>query len=352
MNYFKSYKRKKKIPIFSKILVCAIIFYIVYEIIDISNNKLKGENLEKSMSIENIIEQESKIIVGISKEYQNFDGSSKIWGSGIIVSKYGYILTNEHISGAMGNFCDIIVDYNKKYKANVVWSNSELDLAILKVECNFEQCAVFGDSAQLMIGQNVYTIGNPINMSFQKSVGSGIVSGLNRNLEFEESGKKFYLNNLIQTDAMINPGNSGGALINEKGEVIGITTIKISSADFMGFAVPINIVKPVIEKIEKEGSFKEATLKIWCYDKYSINEIEKTVDIKEGILVAQIEANSNAEKSGLKVGDIIISIDAKTINSIEELKSYIYERYPNDNIILKIKRNNNIFLVNIKLEEK
>ena len=198
----------------------------------------------------------------------------------------------------------------------------------------------------------VNTIGNPINMSFQKSVGSGIVSGLNRNLEFEESGKKFYLNNLIQTDAMINPGNSGGALINEKGEVIGITTIKISSADLMGFAVPINIVKPVIEKIEKEGSFKEATLKIWCYDKYSINEIEKTVDIKEGVLVAQIEANSNAEKSGLKVGDIIISIDAKTINSIEELKSYIYERYPNDNIILKIKRNNNIFLVNIKLEEK
>lgn len=352
MNYLKSYKKKKRIPTISKILICAICFYIVYEIIDISNGKLKGDDLTNDIPIETIIENESKVIVGISREYETIEGSSKIWGSGIIVSKSGYVLTNEHISGSLGNLCDVIVDYNKNYKASVVWSNSELDLAILKVDCNFENCAILGDSTQLKIGQQVYTIGNPINMSFQKSVGSGVISGLNRNLEFEENGKKFYLNNLIQTDATINPGNSGGALINEKGELIGITTIKISSADLMGFAVPVNIVKPVIEKFEKEGNFKEATLKIWCYDKYSINEIDNGVDIYEGVFVAQIEANSNVEKSGLKVGDVIISIDAKDINSIEELKLYIYERYPNDNIILKVKRDNSTFLINTKLEEK
>lgn len=350
MNYFRSYKKKKKKSGFFKVLVCLIIVYVIYEILNI--NAIKGDDLNENMKIETIIENASNNIVGISKEYESAEGTKSIWGSGVVVSKNGYILTNEHISGSIGDIVYVVTDYNKSSKASVVWSNSELDLAIVKADCNFENCAVLGDSSQLKIAQTVYTIGNPISMSFQKSVSSGIISGLNRNLEFEENGKKFYLNNLIQTDAVINPGNSGGALINEKGELIGINTIKISSAELMGFAVPINIVKSVIERFEKEGLFKEATLNIWCYDKYSINEVNASVNVSEGVYVAQIQSNSNAEKAGLKVGDIILSIDTNQINNIVELKSYLYTKNPSDNVILNVKRDKSTFLINTKLEEK
>ena len=250
MNYLKGYKKSRKIPKFSKILLCVIFLYIVYEIIDINSNKIKSDDLNKNMNAQTIIENACNTIVGISREYGTIEGNNKIWGSGIIVSNNGYVLTNEHISGALGSFCYVIVDYNKNYKASVVWSNAELDLAILKVNCNFENHAILGDSSKLKIGQQVYSIGNPISMSFQKSVGSGIVSGLNRNLEFEENGKKFYINNLIQTDAVINPGNSGGALINEQGELIGINTMKFLGNGIVGigFAIPVSSATEIINQ--------------------------------------------------------------------------------------------------------
>lgn len=350
MNYFKNYKKKKKKSILFKILICVIIVYFIYEIFNI--DWIKGDDLNENVSIETIIEHSSSNIVGISKEYQSSEGTKSTWGSGIIISKNGYILTNEHLCGMAGDFVSVVIDYNKSLRANVIWSNSDLDLAIIKVDCKFNNCAILGDSSSIKIGQQVYTIGNPISMSFNKSVSNGIISGLNRNLEFEENGRKFYLNNLIQTDAVINLGNSGGALINEKGEVIGINTIKISSAELMGFAVPINIVKPIIYRLEKDGMFKEITLNIWCYDKYSINEVNLPVNLDEGIYIAQVNANSNAEKAGLKVGDIILTIDGNQINSVADFKAYIYSKNSNDNIILKIKRDKSTFFININLEEK
>ncbi|MBP3502166.1 MAG: serine protease [Clostridia bacterium] len=352
MEYFKSYKRRKKIKLSNFTFVIVIIIFVFF-IISILSNKIKSEdNQENDICEEECIEKASKNIVGISKNYNLVNDGSTSWGSGVVISKNGYILTNEHVSGLKNDNCYVILNSKERYKANIVWSNSDIDLAILKIKHNFEDSAVLGDSDELKLGQKIYSIGNPIGLEFKRSVSTGVISGTNRNLEFEENGKKIYINNLIQTDAMINPGNSGGALINKAGQLVGITTVKISSAESMGFAVPINIVKPILKKIENAEMFEETTLEFWGYDKYSIDKINININLDSGIYVGQINLNSNLEKSGIKVGDIIMCIDGKKLEKISDLRRYIYEKSPGDIVKLSIKRDKSEFEVDVKLGRK
>ena len=182
--------------------------------------------------------------------------------------------------------------------------------------------------------------GNPIGFEFRRTVTSGIISAKNRTIKIEEKDKSSYMTDLIQTDATINPGNSGGPLIYPNGDVIGINTIKITAAEGIGFAVPINIVKPIIESFKQTGNFEEATIGIYAYDKevtpyLSNNLINK---FNKGIYVAQITPNGPADNTDLKEADIITSIDNIELNTMNDLREYIYTKKPNDSVSLKINR--------------
>lgn len=182
--------------------------------------------------------------------------------------------------------------------------------------------------------------GNPIGFEFRRTVTSGIISAKNRTIKIEEKDRQSYMTDLIQTDATINPGNSGGPLIYPNGDVIGINTIKITTAEGIGFAVPINIVKPIIEVFKKTGNFEEATIGIYAYDKEVIPYLSNNLINKfnKGIYVAQITPNGPADNTDLKEADIITSIDNIELNTMNDLREYIYTKKPNDNVTLKITR--------------
>lgn len=211
------------------------------------------EENKESKQIADVLEETSKAVVGISKLEDNGnsiflnDGSLKLGlGTGIIVSENGYIVTNEHVSGSKYSNCYVTLESGKEYQAKVVWSDTDLDLSVIKINANNLPYVTFGDSDTIRVGEKVYAIGNPIGFEFQRTVTSGIISAVNRTIKIEEDEKVSYMEDLIQTDATINPGNSGGPLINPNGEVIGINSVKIESAESIGFAIPINIIKPII----------------------------------------------------------------------------------------------------------
>lgn len=160
------------------------------------------------------------------------------------------------------------------------------------------------------------------------------------------------MEDLIQTDAGINNGNSGGPLINEKGEVIGINSVKIEEAESIGFAIPINIVKPIIEKIKKEGKFTEASIGIYAYDKEVIQYLEENLKFSTGIYIVSINKNGAAYGKGLMVGDIITKIDNVSLNKMSDLRKYIYTKEVGDTVRLSIIRGSRQFEVSITLGSK
>lgn len=182
--------------------------------------------------------------------------------------------------------------------------------------------------------------GNPIGFEFRRTVTSGIISAKNRTIKIEENDKSSYMTDLIQTDATINPGNSGGPLIYPNGDVIGINTIKITTAEGIGFAVPINIIKPIIDSFKQTGNFEEATIGIYAYDKevapYLSNNF--TNKFTKGIFVAQITLNGPADNTDLKESDVITSIDNIELNTMNDLREYIYTKKPEETVTLKIIR--------------
>lgn len=209
-----------------------------------------------------------------------------------------------------------------------------------------------GDSDNIKIGEKTYAIGNPIGVEFQRTVTSGIISGINRTVKIEEQNKTTYMEDLIQTDATINPGNSGGPLINSKGEVIGINSVKIQEAEGIGFAVPINIIKPIIESFAERESFDEAYLGIFAYDKGITTYLESEIDFDSGIYVAQVAVEGPSNLSAIKIGDIITKIDNISVNKMSELKRYIYTKKPGDEVVLMISRNKKQYEIKIKLGKK
>lgn len=382
--YIYSQRKIKKISITLAVIGIVILIGIklfqMYNRIDINKyNKVEaqrlsptiGEKNKDDITITEMLETATDSVVGVSKLKDNGnvifteDGVSKIGiGSGVIISENGYILTNEHVSGAKNSTCYVTMEDGKNYNANVVWSDSNLDLAIIKINMKCIYYAKLGDSDAVKVGESVYAIGNPIGFEFQKTVTSGIISALNRTFVFNEdeqtssafrkqSGQHdVYMSNLIQTDATINPGNSGGPLINNNGEIIGINTVKITSAEGIGFAVPINVVKPIIQKLENDGKFEEASIGIFAYDKNVIPYINSNIKFDTGIYVAQISLDSPAVSSGLQIGDVITKIDDKVLEKMCDLREYIYSKNVGDTVTLTILRNNKERTLEIKLNRK
>lgn len=317
------------------------------------------EAQEENKTVTQMIQEVSSCVVGISKLRDNGssvflkDGSTKLGlGTGMIVSENGYILTNEHVSGSKYNTCYVTLENGKTYTANVVWSDSDLDLSIIKINVIGLPYVKLGDSETVEVGEMVYAIGNPIGFEFQRTVTSGIISAVNRTIKIEEEEKSSYMEDLIQTDATINPGNSGGPLINVKGEVIGINSVKITTAEGIGFASPVNIIKPILESYQKTGKFEEASIGMYVYDKEVIPYIDNTIKIDNGIYVIDIVTGGAADIAGIKPNDIVTKIDNKLINKMTELRSYIYSKKPGEEITLQVVRRGITMPVKIVLTKK
>ena len=308
-------------------------------------NEQSVENeMKESKSVADILEEVSQCVVGISKIksrstsiFSNISTVSDLGlGSGIIFSSDGYILSNYHVTGDKLSTCYITLENGSTYDGTVVWADSFLDLSITKINVSNLNAVKLGDSSSLKSGEKVYAIGNPIGFEFRRTITSGIISATNRTVRIDEDNSVSYMTDLLQTDASINPGNSGGPLILSNGEVIGINSVKITTAEGIGFAVPINVIKPVLEQFIENGFFNEAYLGIYAYDKEVIPYL--STSNSNGVYIILISDISPAISSGIKVGDIITSIDNIPINNMIELQEYIYSKSPGDTITINISR--------------
>ena len=365
MGRRKKKNKAKKIIIISIFLIIIWIsgfyLYTTYQNIEINESNYKVErqqstieeqtveNVEKnSITVADMLEETTEKVVGISKLkntgssiFSNSQEGDLGLGTGFIVTSDGYIISNSHVTGEKYSKCYVTLENGNSYDGTVVWSDTDLDLSIVKITAKNLPHVSLGDSSSIRVGENVYAIGNPIGFEFRRTVTSGIISAKNRTIKIEEENKSSYMTDLIQTDATINPGNSGGPLIYPNGEVIGINTVKISTAEGIGFAIPINIIKPIIESFKETGTFEEATIGIYAYDKEVVpylNSSYNSINFDKGIYVAQITKNGPASNTELKEADIIISIDEKELNTMNDLREYIYTKKPNDEVTLKITR--------------
>ena len=248
-------------------------------------------------------------------------------GSGVIISEDGYIVTNNHvIQGA--NELEVTLNNNKAYKAKLIGTDSKMDIALLKIDADEKlPYSTFADSDQVKVGEWVLAVGNPYNLT--STVTAGIVSAKARNLDTNG------IQSFIQTDAAVNPGNSGGALVNTRGELVGINTmISSQTGSYVGysFAVPSNITKKIIEDLMEFGNVQRGILGVEGSELNSRASKELGVNDTEGFYIGKVTKNSGAEKAGLQKGDIIKKLDNQRINSFSELTGYISTKRPNDKV--------------------
>lgn len=264
-------------------------------------------------------------ITSLQREGGIFDGrDSESTGSGVILDKEGHIITNNHVVAGADRVIVTLVDGEER-EAQIVGTDPRSDLAVIKIKGDKELTpAVFGDSDNLAVGQEVVAIGNPLGLSFARSVTAGIVSGLNRLLSTEEG----FAYRLIQTDAAINPGNSGGALADLEGKVIGINTAKIAAEGFegMGFAIPSNHVQIVAKDLMRYGEVQRPILGVRIVGELSPDQAKyHKLPIHHGVVVEPYQGGP-ADKAGLEPFDIITRIDNQDITTSQELLEAIFDK--------------------------
>jgi len=299
-------------------------------------------------------------IVGISISYNvrafGMSQSAEATGSGVIISKDGYILTNNHVVSSsdssyyyqVSEATKITVSlYNseEKYEATIIGTDEQTDLAIIKIDADNLTPAELGDSSTCKIGEFVLAVGNPLGL--ETSVTSGIISALDRDITIQDGS----VYNVMQTDCAINSGNSGGALINSNGQVIGINTLKLAGngIEGVGFAIPINDTIEVYEQLIKHGKVLRPYIGI---SGSNLSEsTAKRYNLPVGIYVEDIAKDSNAAKSDLKVGDVITAINDKEVKTMEELNSYKNKLKIGDTVKLTVHRSGEIINIEIELVE-
>jgi serine protease Do len=303
--------------------------------------------------IVNAVEKVSKSVVNIANVRMIQDQLFRVFpvegvGSGIVVDDRGYILTNNHVVDEAHKLKVTLTDGNV-FSGIVVGTDRVTDLAVVKLDSKEAlPVAHLGNSDELKTGQIVIAIGNPFGLTGGPTVTAGIVSALNRNLQFENGVLE-----LIQTDAAINPGNSGGPLINTKGEVIGINTAKMPYAQGIGFAVPIKIAKAIMSDLIENG---QVTNRPWV----GIATIKITRQLAqyyrlpttEGVLIAKVEPYSPADNAGLRKGDIIEAIDGKRVNDPSQISSNVHKKTINEDIGMIVNRYGRRVEVQLKLQAR
>lgn len=269
-------------------------------------------------------------------------------GSGIIISPDGYIVTNNHV---IEGETDIRVTLNDQrvLPAKLIGADPLTDLAVIKVNANNLASIPWGDSSALKPGQTVLAFGNPYNFRF--TVTRGIVSALNRTNPYSDDARK--PGEFIQTDAAINPGNSGGPLVNTRGEVVGINTFLISpSGTFsgMGFAIPSQLAKPIINKLIKDGKIEHARIGVGITNVTPENAEFFHMSQASGAVISQVEPDSAGAKAGLKVGDVITEFNGKKVESSGQLQAQVSQAAPGDKVRLAIARNGKSENITVTLE--
>jgi serine protease Do len=266
-------------------------------------------------------------------------------GSGVIFNANGYIVTNYHVVAHAQQISVSLAD-GRTLAGKVIGSDPVTDLAVVKVDAVNLPTAKFGDSDQLMVGEPAIAIGNPLGLDFRGSVTVGVISALNRSLEIGE--RKF---RLIQTDAAINPGNSGGALVNADGKVIGINSAKISVAgvEGMGFAIPINTVRPIIKELIEKGYIARPYLGVFAMDPQTAPSYGYELNLDHGVYVFRVENGSPASKANIMEGDIIVKIAGVAVNSVADLRAAINNRKIGDKVAVEIERDGNTRTVEVVL---
>lgn len=267
-------------------------------------------------------------------------------GSGVIVNSNGYILTNSHvIVDGQAKKINVLFENGENMEGKVLWFDPSIDLAIIKVNITNAHVADFGDSDNLEVGELAVAIGNPLGLEFQRTVTSGVISGLHRSVKVDQMN---VIEDLIQTDASINPGNSGGPLLNSRGEVIGINTAKIKGGEGLGFSIPINLVKPIVEEVIKNGSFNNVYIGFRGIE-VEIYERQYGVKLKanSGTVITEIFEGSAAALANLKPFDIIVEFDSTPVDTMISLRKMLYKYKIGDKAILTINRDGEINKVEI-----
>ncbi len=261
------------------------------------------------------------------------------FGSGVIISDDGYIITNNHVIDNMDEI-EVVLNDKRSYTADVVGNDPSTDLALLKVEEDGLDFLVYGNADNLKLGQWVLAVGNPYNLT--STVTAGIISAKGRNINIIPE-QQFAIEAFIQTDAAVNPGNSGGALVNVKGELVGINTaIASRTGSYSGnsFAVPVSIVNKVISDLMEFGVVQRAILGVTIEDVTQELANENDISELEGVYINGVHDDGAAKEAGLKDGDIILSVNDHKVNSVSELQEQISRFRPKDKVHVIIKREN------------
>ena len=335
-------------------VIIGILIGVLATLFIINLNKDNVEVYEKK-SLSTVVNKVKDAVVTIED-----NNTSSGNGTGFIYkkdSKYGYILTNEHV--IEGNEEVKVTLYDGKVATGTVLGNDEyLDIAVVRIDKKYVKKTVkLGSTEKINIGDTVFTIGTPVNTEYRNTVNSGILSGKNRIVETTVGEDEEWIMRLIQMDISINPGNSGGPLFNINGEVIGICILKLidTKLENMAFAIPIEYAINHIDTFEKNKEIKYPTLGIITVDAEDTStllsyDIELSNDIYEGSVITEVKDNSAASNANLKKGDIIIKVNNDNIKNKEYLKYKLYEFKPNDTITITYIRNNKEHNTKVKLK--
>lgn len=290
-----------------------------------------------------MVEEVKSAVVGISA---TVDGGYSV-GSGVAIASGGYILTNHHvIEGARG--VKVYLSNNVESYAKVLYSDSALDLAILKADVNMPYLDT-EPSTNLKVGEDVVAIGTPLTLQFKHTVTKGIVSALNRTLEISNlGGTSTLMQDLIQHDASINPGNSGGPLINSAGKVVGINTLKATDAEGIAFAIPIEVATSLSSKVIQNVNYTAPKLGIFAYD-VNIARFALKTKAQNGLYIEDVQKDSALYNAGVKNGDVILSINNLDMNTSIDLRKLLYSLNAGDEIEIKILRDDETHIINAKV---
>jgi Do/DeqQ family serine protease len=261
-------------------------------------------------------------------------------GSGVIVSEDGYIVTNNHVIENT-ELIEVTLHDKRSYEARLVGTDPSTDLALIKIEEHHLPYLKYADSDKVRVGEWVLAVGNPFELN--STVTAGIISAKARNINLIQDKDNLQVESFLQTDASVNPGNSGGALVNLKGELVGVNTaIASETGTFQGysFAVPANLVKKVIEDLQKYGEVQRALMGVEIVDVNADVAKDKKLQSVEGVYIAKVNTNSGAAEAGIESGDVILEIDSRKVNSRSELQAIVASKRPGDKVAVLFRRDN------------
>ena len=319
----------------------------------------KAAEVDKKMSGARntpIVEAAKKVgptVVGITNKAYVRDFFNRVqlaergYGSGVIYDKSGLIVTNNHVVDGASEIVVSLAD-GRSAQGKVLGADAATDLAVVKIDLDNLPVAEFGDSSTVQVGEPAIAIGNPLGMEFRGSVTVGIISALNRSVEIGE--KKF---TLFQTDAAINPGNSGGALVNADGEIIGINSAKIgvSNVEGMGFAIPINNVKPIIKELASKGRIAHPYVGASLIDADIAKHYGFDMDLHGGLFIMKLSKGGPLARAGARTGDIITEFNGIKVKTVADLRNEIAKKQVGDQVNITILRNENQMTLAVTLQE-